>query len=41
MNAESFEQRKTCPACGAKVVTKRDGIFQWKACPKCKWDVFK
>jgi len=33
----------TCPQCGRKTVTKRDGIFQWRACPAtktCGWTVF-
>ena len=32
-----------CPRCGRRLVTKRDGIFRWKACPAtkaCGWTVF-
>lgn len=33
--------RTECPECGAKLRIVRDGIFQWRACPKCRWDVFQ
>lgn len=35
--------RSACPRCGRKLVLRRDGVFQWRACPApraCGWDVF-
>ena len=39
----AIQERTRCPRCGRRTITKRDGVFQWRACPAskaCGWTVF-
>jgi hypothetical protein len=41
--AEPAPARANCPRCGRPLITKRDGIFRWRACRAaraCGWTVF-
>lgn len=36
-------ERRRCPRCGRRLILRRDGVFQWKACRAsraCGWTVF-